>query len=169
MMLFMAVVPAWCEWVYYATCVAWFREPRQGGRHHGRGLACPNRASWDERVPVHLAAPEYDLAALRAGRRRLDVLAKAIPPPLAGLQVLHLRCHFGRDTLVLAGRGADVMGLDFSAPIIAAAQALAAELRPPARFVLADVHGAPAAPAKQPCLPCRTGEHATDEGCRPAL
>ncbi len=104
-----------------------------------------NRANRDERVPVHLAAPEYDLAALRAGRRRLDVLTEAMPPPLAGLRVLHLQCHFGRDTLVLAGRDADVTGLDFSAPAVAAAQALSAELGLPARFVLADVYGAPAA------------------------
>jgi SAM-dependent methyltransferase len=104
-----------------------------------------NRANWDERVPVHLAAREYDLAALRAGRRRLDVLAEAMLPPLAGLRVLHLQCHFGRDTLVLAGWGAEVTGVDFSPPTIVAAQDLAAELGLPARFVLADVYGAPAA------------------------
>ena len=104
-----------------------------------------NRANWDERVPVHLAAREYDLADLRARRRRLDVLTEAMLPPLAGLRVLHLQCHFGRDTLVLAGRGAEVTGVDFSPPAIAAAQALAAELGLPARFVLADVYGAPAA------------------------
>jgi 2-polyprenyl-3-methyl-5-hydroxy-6-metoxy-1,4-benzoquinol methylase len=34
---------------------------------------------------------------------------------------------FGRDTLTLAQRGATVVGLDFSAPAIAAARALAAE------------------------------------------
>jgi len=104
-----------------------------------------NRANWDERVPVHLASPGYDLTALRAGQRRLDVLTEAMLPPLAGLRVLHLQCHFGRDTLVLAGRGAEVTGVDFSPPAIAAAQALAAELGLPARFVLSDVYGAPAA------------------------
>ena len=104
-----------------------------------------NRANWDERVPVHLAARDYDLVALRTGRARLDVLTEAMLPPLAGLRVLHLQCHFGRDTLVLAGRGAEVTGVDFSPPAIAAAQGLAAEMRLPARFVLADVYGAPAA------------------------
>ena len=104
-----------------------------------------NRANWDERVPVHLASREYDLAALRAGRRRLDVLTEAMLPPLAGLQVLHLQCHFARDTLVLANRGAEVTGVDFSPPAVAAAQDLAAELGLPARFVLTDVYRAPAA------------------------
>ncbi len=103
-----------------------------------------NLANWNERVPVHLASQEYDLTALRAGRRRLDMLTEAMLPPLAGLRVLHLQCHFGRDTLVLAGRGADVTGVDFSPPAIAAARALAAEVGLPARFVLADVYGAPA-------------------------
>lgn len=103
-----------------------------------------NRANWDERVPVHLASPGYDLTALRAGRHRLDVLTEAMLPPLAGLRVLRLQCHFGRDTLVLAGQGAEVTGVDFSPPAIAAAQALAAELGLPARFVLSDVYGAPA-------------------------
>ena len=42
-------------------------------------------------------------------------------------------------------RGAEVTGVDFSPPAIAAAQALAAELGLPARFVLSDVYGAPAA------------------------
>lgn len=84
-----------------------------------------NRANWDERVPVHLTSCDYDLTALRAGRHRLDVLTEAMPPPLAGLRVLHLQCRFGRDTLVLAGRGAEVTGVDFSPPAIAAAQDLA--------------------------------------------
>ncbi|HEY0203575.1 MAG TPA: class I SAM-dependent methyltransferase [Acetobacteraceae bacterium] len=104
-----------------------------------------NRANWDERVPVHLASRGYDLMALRAGRCRLDVLTEAMLPPLAGLRVLHLQCHFGRDTLVLAGRGAEMTGVDFSPLAIIAAQDLAAEMGLPAHFVLADVYGAPAA------------------------
>jgi cyclopropane fatty-acyl-phospholipid synthase-like methyltransferase len=31
-------------------------------------------------------------------------------------RVLHLQCHFGRDSLILAQRGARVVGLDFSEP-----------------------------------------------------
>jgi hypothetical protein len=33
-----------------------------------------NRANWDERVPIHLAAPGYDLAALRAGQARMNAI-----------------------------------------------------------------------------------------------
>jgi SAM-dependent methyltransferase len=61
--------------------------------------------------------------------------------------VLHLQCHFGRDSLILAQRGARVVGLDFSAPAIAAAFELAAELGLAQRthFVEADLYDAPTA------------------------
>ncbi len=47
---------------------------------------------------------------------------------LAGLRVIHLQCHFGADTLALAQRGAEVVGVDFSAAAVSAARELAAEL-----------------------------------------
>ena len=68
--------------------------------------------------------------------------------PVAGLRVLHLQCHFGKDTLTLAQQGAAaVVGLDFSAPAIAAARRLAGELglADRARFVEADLYDAPRA------------------------
>ena len=113
----------------------------------GEDWRAVNRANWDERVPIHLAAPSYDLAALRAGKGRLHPIEEAELRPVAGLRVLHLQCHFGRDTLTLAQRGAEVVGLDFSAPAIKAARALAAELglADRARFVEADLYDAPAA------------------------
>ena len=106
-----------------------------------------NRASWDEVVAVHLKAPSYDLGPLRAGRGRLHPIEEAELGPVDGLRLLHLQCHFGRDTLTLAQRGADVTGLDFSAPAVATARALAAELglAARARFVQADLYDAPAA------------------------
>ena len=106
-----------------------------------------NRASWDERVGVHLKAPGYDLAALRAGRGTLHTIEEAELGPVDGLRLLHLQCHFGLDTLTLAQRGADVTGLDFSAPAVAAARELADELglSARARFVQADLYDAVAA------------------------
>jgi SAM-dependent methyltransferase len=106
-----------------------------------------NRASWDEAVAVHLKAPSYDLGPLRGGCGRLHPIEEAELGPVDGLRLLHLQCHFGRDTLTLAQRGADVTGLDFSAPAVAAAQALAAELglAARARFVQSDLYDAPAA------------------------
>ena len=106
-----------------------------------------NRANWDERVPIHLGAPSYDLAALRAGQGTLHPIEEAELGPVAGRRILHLQCHFGRDTLVLAQRGATVVGLDFSTPAVAAARRLADELglAGRARFVESDLYDAPAA------------------------
>ena len=109
-----------------------------------------NRANWDERVPIHLAAPIYDPAPLRAGQARKNPIEEAELGPVDGLRLLHLQCHFGRDSLILAQRGATVVGLDFSAPAIAAARAMAAELGldDRASFVEADLYDAPAAIAE---------------------
>jgi len=106
-----------------------------------------NRANWDERVPIHLAAPVYDPAKLRAGQARKNAIEEAELGPVDGLRLLHLQCHFGRDSLILAQQGATVVGLDFSAPAITAARALAAELglADRARFVEADLYDAPIA------------------------
>jgi SAM-dependent methyltransferase len=104
-----------------------------------------NRANWDERVPIHLAAPIYDPVPLRAGKARRNAIEEAEFGPVDGLRLLHLQCHFGLDTLVLAQRGATVAGLDFSSPAIAAARALAEELglAHRARFFEADLYDAP--------------------------
>jgi SAM-dependent methyltransferase len=104
-----------------------------------------NRANWDERVDLHLDAESYDLAALRHGTGKLTSLEEAEIGPVDGLHILHLQCHFGRDTLTLAQRGAKVVGLDFSPRAIAVARNLAAELSlaDRARFIEADLYDAP--------------------------
>ena len=106
-----------------------------------------NRANWDERVAIHLAAPIYDPAPLRAGLAQMNAIEEAELGSVNGLRLLHLQCHFGRDTLILAQRGATVVGLDFSPPAIAAARALADQLglADRARFVEADLYDAPRA------------------------
>ena len=104
-----------------------------------------NRANWDERVAVHLGGPGYDLGPLRAGQGRLNAIEEAELGSVAGLRVLHLQCHFGKDSMILAQRGAEVTGLDFSGAAVDAAHRLAAELGLAARFVQADLYDAAAA------------------------
>jgi SAM-dependent methyltransferase len=108
-----------------------------------------NRANWDERTQIHLASPKlhYKLDQLRAGVERLDPIAAAVLGPVTGLRVLHLQCHFGKDTLALAQSGAEVVGLDFATTAIETAQALAVDLglSNRARFIDADVYDAIAA------------------------
>jgi SAM-dependent methyltransferase len=103
-----------------------------------------NRANWDERVGVHLGPRGYHSQDLRAGHGALNAIEEAELGQVAGLRILHLQCHFGRDSLCLAQRGATVVGLDFSPPAIAAARALANELglAVNARFILSDIYAA---------------------------
>ena len=104
-----------------------------------------NKANWDERVAYHLDAPSYDLKDLRGGTGRLHPIEQREIGDVRGKRILHLQCHFGRDTLILAQQGADVVGLDFSPLAIDAARQLAAEtnLSRRASFVEANVYDAP--------------------------
>jgi SAM-dependent methyltransferase len=104
-----------------------------------------NRANWDDRVPVHLASEFYDLGAFRDGADPLRAFEPAEAGDVTGRELVHLQCHVGLDTLAWARRGARVTGLDFSAPAIEAARALASGLGIDADFVTADVHDAPSA------------------------
>jgi SAM-dependent methyltransferase len=101
-----------------------------------------NRTNWDDRVPVHLASSFYDLAGFRAGASTLQPFEVSEVGDVTGRRLVHLQCHIGLDTLSWARRGAQVSGLDFSAPAIDAASALAASLGIPATFVVSDVYDA---------------------------
>lgn len=128
--------PAW-PGIRYAA-----RVEEGGGTADWRAL---NRANWDDRVPVHLASSFYDLGAFRAGADSLRPFEPAEAGDVTGKHLIHLQCHIGLDTISWARRGALVSGLDFSAPAISAASALAHELGIEASFVVPDVYDAVAA------------------------
>ena len=104
-----------------------------------------NRLWWDERVPIHLSSQFYDLEAFRAGKCTLMPEDVEEMGSVEGKRLVHLQCHFGLDTLSWARRGATVSGLDFSAPAVEAARAIARDLGIAADFVQADVYGAASA------------------------
>ncbi|MBX3284848.1 MAG: methyltransferase domain-containing protein [Actinobacteria bacterium] len=101
-----------------------------------------NRSWWDERTPLHVASPLYDVDAFRAGRESLRPFELELLGDVSGLRLAHLQCHFGLDTLGWARHGASVVGLDFSQPAVDAANGLAADLGLDGRFVCADVYDA---------------------------
>lgn len=103
-----------------------------------------NRSNWDDRVPIHLASQFYDVEGWLRDRPPPTPWERELLGDVSGLDVIHLQCHFGLDTLTLANAGARVTGLDFSGEAIAAARALAerANLADRARFVEADVRAA---------------------------
>ena len=105
-----------------------------------------NRENWDERVPAHLASPDYEVDRYAEDPGFLSHVVRFDVPRLGdirGLRGVHLQCHIGTDTVSLARLGASMTGLDFSAPAVAGAQRLAERAGADARFVQADVYAAP--------------------------
>ncbi len=106
-----------------------------------------NLANWDERVPLHVEA--YGLENFRDDPAHLSSVVRSDLPALAphlpggsleGLDLCHLQCHIGTDTVSLARAGArSVVGVDFSAPALEAAARLASELGIQAQWVHGDV------------------------------
>ena len=105
-----------------------------------------NRANWDDRVPIHVASDFYDVAGWLAGARDPRPWELEVIGDVKGLDVVHLQCHFGLDSLSLAHAGAQVTGVDLSGAAIAKARELAelSGLSDRARFVEADVQHAAA-------------------------
>jgi SAM-dependent methyltransferase len=103
-----------------------------------------NRASWDERVPIHVRSRMYDVEGFKQGADPLK--GRPFEPEemgdVSGKRLVHLQCHFGLDTFGWARRGARVTGLDFSAPAVEQARALAAEVGLEADFVQANLYDA---------------------------
>ncbi len=111
-----------------------------------------NRAWWDGAAAIHGNDPIYDTKALIAGA---DSLSQEEETAIAvsvgsvdGLDVIHIQCHIGFDTISLARRGARITGLDFSPVALAKAEELAtlagAEVtwvRADAARIPADLHG----------------------------
>ncbi len=104
-----------------------------------------NLRMWDERASFHLDTPVYRdfVERLRRGEDALKPFDDRVLGDLRGLDVLHLQCHVGTDTLSLARRGARVVGVDFSTEAIAKARALADELGIAATFVHGDALALP--------------------------
>jgi ubiquinone/menaquinone biosynthesis C-methylase UbiE len=106
-----------------------------------------NRANWDERVAIHLRddAGFYRVEAfLNGGDVRPDIDREEMHE-FAGIDVLHLQCHFGLDTLSVARQAKSVIGVDFSPKAITAACDLAKRvgLADRAEFVLSDLFATP--------------------------
>jgi SAM-dependent methyltransferase len=105
-----------------------------------------NRANWDDRVPAHVASPDYAVRRFVSDPAFISEVVRFDLPRLgdiAGLRGVHLQCHIGTDTVSLARLGATMTGLDFSAPAVAAARELASETGVNATFVQADLYDAP--------------------------
>jgi len=104
-----------------------------------------NLANWESRVPVHTGPDGYDLASFDDPAYLSAVVRYDLPRlgRLDGLDVVHLQCHIGTDTVSLARLGArSVTGLDFSPSALEAARTLAKRAGSDVRFVESDLYDA---------------------------
>jgi SAM-dependent methyltransferase len=104
-----------------------------------------NLANWESRVPLHTAPDGYELAGFDDPEYLSPVVRYDLPRlgRLDGLDVVHLQCHIGTDTVSLARLGArSVTGLDFSPAALHAGRALTRKANADVRFVESDVDGA---------------------------
>ena len=104
---------------------------------------------WDSLAAAHGHGDAYyDLDALVAGRSSLsDVEDQAVREAVRdvrGLDVLHVQCHLGLDTVTLARRGARVTGVDFSPVALRRAAELAERCGVEVEYVQADSTQLPA-------------------------
>ncbi len=103
-----------------------------------------NLALWNEWTRVHEASTFYDLEGFKRGGIRLRDYELEEIGPVDGLELLHLQCHFGIDTLSWARLGARVTGADFSTAAIALARRTADEIGvPEARFIESNLYELP--------------------------
>lgn len=101
-----------------------------------------NRLNWNDRTVVHAKSPFYDVESLVKGTNTSLALDQAELGDVAGRTMLHLQCHFGKDSLTWARAGARVTGVDFSEKAIALAQSLNHTLGLDARFICSDIYDA---------------------------
>lgn len=87
-----------------------------GVRTLGDALAA-NKANWDARAVVHSQSTYYDVGRYIHDPRAISgVVAwdRQLLGDVAGMDMLHLQCHIGTDTISWARLGARVVGLDLS-------------------------------------------------------
>src|SRR3954469_10522902 len=102
-----------------------------------------NKKLWNDWTLLHETSDDYDLEGFRREPMSLRSLELAEVGDVAGKSLLHVQCHFGKDTLSWAKLGATVTGADFSENSVALARSLSEELQIPATFVLSNVYDLP--------------------------
>ncbi len=107
-----------------------------------------NRRMWDERARPHAQSPGYGVERLVADAAALSHVVEFDLPRLGrldDLDVVHLQCHIGTDTVSLSRLGArSITGYDISSASLAEAASLATRCGVNATWVEGNVYDAPA-------------------------
>lgn len=102
-----------------------------------------NQKAWNLRTPFHIASDFYGVEAFLKGASTIKRLEKDLCGDAKNLELLHLQCHFGLDTLSWVRLGAKVTGVDISEIAINAARHLADRASLNATFLQGDVQSLP--------------------------
>ncbi len=99
-----------------------------------------NRKRWDELAEIHYKGKFYNIEKFKEGGISISNLEINEVGDVKGKKLLHLQCHFGKDTLSWARLGAQVTGIDFSGRAIELAKQLSKETGLGARFIHTDIN-----------------------------
>lgn len=114
---------------------------------HGTAVDA-NRLNWDDRATVHAASRDYDVDGLVADPLRISsvvqddlaLLGPHLPDgSVDGLDLVHLQCHIGTDSISLSRLGARVTGVDQSRTSLDIARSIAARAGTDTAFVESEV------------------------------
>lgn len=104
-----------------------------------------NQANWNARATVHAKSKSYDLERYVKDPSAISSVVdtdRRILGEVKGLDMLHLQCHIGTDTISWARLGANVTGLDFSSQSLRVARDLAKRTGAQVEFIEANVYEA---------------------------
>ncbi|WP_459720323.1 class I SAM-dependent methyltransferase [Actinophytocola sp. KF-1] len=101
-----------------------------------------NQANWDQRTPIHLASSFYGVDGSRPAESWFAEYEWGDLGELDGVDLLHLQCHLGVETIALARRGARVVGLDISGESVVQARSVAARHGVDIEYVQGNVYDA---------------------------
>lgn len=108
-----------------------------------------NRKLWNEKTVYHIESDFYNMQAFIEGQTSLKEVELDLLGDVMGMDILHLQCHFGQDSLSLARMGANVTGVDLSDVAIERAIAFNEQLGLNANFICSDVYALPNVHQKQ--------------------
>jgi SAM-dependent methyltransferase len=101
-----------------------------------------NQANWDQRTPIHLASSFYGIGGGREPESWFASYEWEDLGELTGLDLVHLQCHLGVETVALARRGAQAVGVDISGESVLGAREVAQRYGVDISYVQANVYDA---------------------------
>ena len=98
-----------------------------------------NRKRWNELADIHFKSKFYNVENFKKGGISISDLEINEVGDVKGKNLLHLQCHFGKDTLSWGRLGANVTGVDFSDKAIQLARKLSKEIGIVGNFIHSNV------------------------------